>query len=337
MNELRIRKLTPKECFRLMGFDDADFEKAEAVNSNTQLYKQAGNSIVVPVVEYIIKALFDCGALENERKETEMELKLKEITFPEIIEFNYEELKQEITERVASYKNLVYTDDQIQDAKKDVAALRKFTKALSDERIRVKKDLLKPYEDFEAKVKELTAIVDESIKNIDEQVKEHDEQRKAEKKAEIENIWNSITLQLPIPLTLEQIFNEKWLNASVSDKQIWDEIDARIKQIDADLQALQNLSEYSFEAIEVYKTSLNLVHAMQEGRRLAEIQKKKAEQEDAMKQAAEKDKKSADMAQTIEVPETPKNWVSFSAYINVEDAVALRAFFKSRNIEYKAI
>lgn len=51
MNNLRIRKLTPKECWRLMGFEDADFEKAEKVNSNTQLYKQAGNSIVVDVLE----------------------------------------------------------------------------------------------------------------------------------------------------------------------------------------------------------------------------------------------------------------------------------------------
>lgn len=62
----RARKLTPKECFRLMGFDDADFEKAEAVNSNTQLYKQAGNSIGVPCIEYIIKALLECGALKCE-------------------------------------------------------------------------------------------------------------------------------------------------------------------------------------------------------------------------------------------------------------------------------
>lgn len=62
---MRIRKLTPKECFRLMGFDDEDFEKAEAVNSNTQLYKQAGNSIVVPVVEYILAELLECGALER--------------------------------------------------------------------------------------------------------------------------------------------------------------------------------------------------------------------------------------------------------------------------------
>lgn len=55
--ELRIRKLTPKECWRLMGFDDSDFEKAEKVNSNTQLYKQAGNSIVVNVLEAILKEL----------------------------------------------------------------------------------------------------------------------------------------------------------------------------------------------------------------------------------------------------------------------------------------
>ena len=65
MQNLRIRKLTPKECFRLQGFDDSDFEKAEATNSNTQLYKQAGNSICVPVLEHIISALFDCGALER--------------------------------------------------------------------------------------------------------------------------------------------------------------------------------------------------------------------------------------------------------------------------------
>jgi DNA (cytosine-5)-methyltransferase 1 len=56
-NPLRIRKLTPKECFRLMGFSDEDFAKAEAVNSNTQLYKQAGNSIVVDVIAHIFTQL----------------------------------------------------------------------------------------------------------------------------------------------------------------------------------------------------------------------------------------------------------------------------------------
>lgn len=57
MNGLRIRKLTPKECWRLMGFEDKDFDKASKVNSNTQLYKQAGNSIVVNVLEAILTNL----------------------------------------------------------------------------------------------------------------------------------------------------------------------------------------------------------------------------------------------------------------------------------------
>ena len=56
---LRIRKLTPKECWRLMGFDDEDFYKAEAINSNSQLYKQAGNSIVVDVIVQIYEKLFE--------------------------------------------------------------------------------------------------------------------------------------------------------------------------------------------------------------------------------------------------------------------------------------
>ena len=55
VKQYRIRKLTPRECWRLMGFSDEDFEKAAAVNSNTQLYAQAGNSIVVNVLEAIFK------------------------------------------------------------------------------------------------------------------------------------------------------------------------------------------------------------------------------------------------------------------------------------------
>jgi len=57
-DQYRIRKLTPLECFRLMGVTDEDFYKAQEVNSNTQLYKQAGNSIVVSVLEAIFRNMF---------------------------------------------------------------------------------------------------------------------------------------------------------------------------------------------------------------------------------------------------------------------------------------
>lgn len=56
---IRVRKLTPRECFRLMDFTDADFDKASAVNSNSQLYKQAGNSIVVNCLTAILGQMFE--------------------------------------------------------------------------------------------------------------------------------------------------------------------------------------------------------------------------------------------------------------------------------------
>ncbi len=69
LNEYRIRKLTPKECWRLMGFDDDDFEKAKAAGiSNTQLYKQAGNSIVVQVLERIFEKLIETQGIGDKNE-----------------------------------------------------------------------------------------------------------------------------------------------------------------------------------------------------------------------------------------------------------------------------
>lgn len=56
-DKYRIRKLTPKECFRLQGWSDEYFNRAEMVNSNAQLYKQAGNGVIVDVIYHIVKEL----------------------------------------------------------------------------------------------------------------------------------------------------------------------------------------------------------------------------------------------------------------------------------------
>ena len=64
-SKYRIRKLTPLECWRLMGFTDEEFKAAEKVNSNTQLYKQAGNSIVVDVLVGIFRNIIDSLEVED--------------------------------------------------------------------------------------------------------------------------------------------------------------------------------------------------------------------------------------------------------------------------------
>lgn len=74
----KIRKLTPRECWRLMDFDDEDFDKAQKVCSDTQLYKQAGNSICVCVLDEIFKVLFMEEKEEKQITFEEMERMMKD-------------------------------------------------------------------------------------------------------------------------------------------------------------------------------------------------------------------------------------------------------------------
>lgn len=68
---IAIRKLTPKECFRLQGWSDEDFEKAQQFNSDSQLYKQAGNGVTVNVIEAIAERMGGSSKRKWKPKEEE--------------------------------------------------------------------------------------------------------------------------------------------------------------------------------------------------------------------------------------------------------------------------
>ena len=241
---------------------------------------------------------------------------------------NFEELKKELSERTEKYKNLVYTDEQISIAKADRASLRKLVDALDSRRKEYKKHCLKPYEDFEKAVKTLVGIINEPIGLIDKQVKAFESLKKEEKKSHLECFfygYNTIEW-----LKFEMILDEKWLNASVKTEKAVEEIQNRIQQIKQDLETLSNLPDFGFEATEAYKNTLDINKAIAEGQRLAEIQKRKAEEETArMKPTPQEENKS--------VLTKTKSWVAFEALLSSEDAAALRDFFKSRNIQYNAV
>lgn len=281
-----------------------------------------------------------------------MELRVEPVTFPEVIQFNYEELKAEITSKVEMYKNLVYTgSDQIKDAKADRAALNKLIKAMSDERIRIKKDCLKPYEEFERKIKELTDIVNEPVQLIDKQIKEYEQTLKEEKRKEIEALFETIGFQAFVKI--EMIWDEKWLNASVSMKSIEEKMRDRMYQISTDIMTLNRLSEYAFEAVAVYKETLDMNRSIAEAQRMSDIAKQKAEAESRKKQEEERRAKEAEEKKVYETPviipepvpeqqepehiEPQKMEVRFAALLTTEDALALKEFFQSRNIEFRAI
>lgn len=90
VENLRIRKLTPKECFRLMGFNDEEYERAAQVTSKAQLYKQAGNSIVVNVLQIIFRNLLKKGMVVMEKKE-----EVKIVTYETNLMIDLEKLAKE--------------------------------------------------------------------------------------------------------------------------------------------------------------------------------------------------------------------------------------------------
>lgn len=305
-----------------------------------------------------------------------MELRVNEVKTPEKITFNYEELRSEIQKIVEDHSNLVYTGEQIKDAKSDKSSLNKLKKALNDERIRLEKAYLEPFNEFKTQINALIKLINDPINLIDKQIKEFEEYEKQEKRKQIEELWNSKST--PFEISLECIFDSRWLNKTTSMRSIEDVMNAFITSVEKDVDTLSRLPEFGFEALEVYKSTLDINRALSEGQRLAEIQKKKAEHEAEQarlkaekeaKKAAEFQKKEEDLPgqigftdaksfeECMNPPETEmakcvtgiekevfeecvareRQWVSFQANLTTEDALALKAFFNSRNIEFKAI
>ena len=276
-----------------------------------------------------------------------MELKINEYQLPEKISFNFEELKCELQEKVSHYETLVYTDEQIQEAKKDKANLNKLKKALNDERIRREKEYMIPFNDFKAKVNEIISIIDKPIAVIDSQVKSYEEQKKQDKMDAIVEFFNSC--EVPEWLHFSQIMQDKWLNASVSMKSVQNEILDRLEQVANDLATLSNLPEFGFEATEVYKTSLDMNKAISEAQRMSQIQKAKAEAEakkaeyeatqaaKLAEQVTEAEIEKAMNPQEAEIVESAKQWIKFAAFVTVNQAKELKQFFDDRSIEFKAV
>lgn len=336
---LRIRRLTPKEYFRLQNFSDEDFEKASAVCSNTQLYKQAGNSITVSVAKNIFLELKNQGFLEERKEEKQMELKVNEYSLPSQITFNFEELKAELEEKVSVYSAMVYTDDQVKIAKADKANLNKLKKALNDERIRMEREYMVPFNAFKEQISEIMQIIDKPILVIDNQIKDFDEKRKAEKLKEISDRY--LAIDRPNWLNFTQIFEDKWLNASESMNGICSRMEEKIEQINKDMQTLENLPNFAFESMEIYKSTLDMNKALNEANMLSEIQKKKEEfqntQAEKLAEQMEQKKLEEVMNPPIVEEEEEKMWVDFSAHLTVSQAKELKEFFEARRIEFRAI
>ena len=158
------------------------------------------------------------------------------------LQWNFEALNAALDSRLAAYKTLVYTEDQIGMAKKDRAALNSLKKAINDRRLELKKEFCEPYDVFAAQVKELTVKIDEASGSIDSQVKAFEQKEKEDKKIRIFEWWEENGAK-SYKIPADSVFDEKFLNKSVSEAQWMSTLTARAEEIDRDLTTISHFSD----------------------------------------------------------------------------------------------
>lgn len=287
-----------------------------------------------------------------------LELKIfspQENGFVPEIKWNNEELKAAIAEKMKEYKGLVFTEETISEGKKDRANLNKLRGAIDDERKRVKKLCMEPCNRFEKEVKEVLALVDEQINAIDIQIKEVEQIKREEKRKAVQELFESIGFQKFV--TLEMIWDEKWLNASVALSKVENQMKETMYRIGEEVGTISRLPEFSFEAMEVYKKTLDLTQAIKKGQELADIQKRK--EEALARQKAEEERRKAeeaaagkesenpeDVADTHDAPKKaeendytrvvsePVMRIDFRVWGTKEQILALRDYMKQNNLKF---
>ena len=124
-----------------------------------------------------------------------------------ILETNIDGLEKFVDDKLKNYTPELYLGDA-ETAKKDRAELNNSKKFLSQSRIQLMNELMKPYSDFEARCKALEKKIDMASGKLDEIVKARESEEKAKKQNEIKNLWNSKNFSL---VPLEKIESKSWL------------------------------------------------------------------------------------------------------------------------------
>lgn len=245
-----------------------------------------------------------------------MKLEIKDFMVAESIDVNFEELKNEVAVKMQDYTSLTYTEEQIPTAKKDLATMRKFVKALDEARKNVKTKLLEPYTEFERKIKEIESLVNQPIALIDKQVKDYEDSKKIEKAKEIADYYNSLD-DKPDFNIIDVIYNPKWQNATYSMATIKKEIDDVVTTYNNGILALKGMTEFQFEMIEEFKRTLDLGRALNKQLELKEQAKRKRA--------------------VIEQDTTPRKWVGFEVFITPSEGKLLKEFLEVNEIKIREI
>lgn len=223
------------------------------------------------------------------------ELQIKISQEPAVIRCNFEDVKAQLSAKMAEYQGAVFTEESKSVAKAELASLRKTRDEVEKRRKEVKAQCLVPYNDFEEKVKELLEIIDEPICLIDSQLKEMEAERIRKRHADVETLYAECAGEWAEYLPLKEIYVKKWDNATTSLKQIEKELLAMVEKVASEVAIIRNTqSDVMDDALQLYKKGRDLAAALTkintyEGnkKRALEAERIRLQQEEEQRRQAE--------------------------------------------------
>lgn len=221
----------------------------------------------------------------NEISENELQLI---ITKKELgsLTTNAKAIKEKVKEILPNYSSEFYDENNIDKAKSDKAMLNKTSKLLNEERIRIEKEFMKPFEEFKSEVSETCNLIKQASAEIDVIVKDVENKAKGQRKNKISQIFDENVNELKDVLTLEKIFDEKWLNKGSFKEdgsfKLEEELINKINTIRNDLITIGELnSKYEIELKNDYLNHFQLGEVIRKNNELIqreEILKKQQEE-----------------------------------------------------------
>ena len=233
-------------------------------------------------------------------QEKDLELVVSEKTLGSLTT-NAIQIRDLVKSSIPKYDVSNYNDDNIDQAKKDKAALNKAAKVLNDKRIEIEREFTKPFAKFKEIVGETVTLIKECSAKIDGVVKANEAQYQDKKKAEIQAYFDENNVNL---IDFGKIFNPSWLNKSMTMKAVKESVTYLLGQVESDIQSIESFTEDKDVLITFYKDCLNIGNTIQYANRLREQRERRIAAEAETKRLEEERLKREDEIRNTTTIET---------------------------------
>lgn len=267
----------------------------------------------------------------------ELEVKIEGV---QKITDNMSEVKEYALETKKYYENLVFTDEQIKEAKDERANINKAVKKVADYRKDIVDKFNKPLEEFVKNAKETESILKEASNSIDVQVKKYEEEEKQKKKDECEELFNNLVGDLSELITFEKVFDNRWLNKTTKMSEVEQDIKNVIEKVNMGLQAIKELnSEFETELINTFLQDYDLSKAIMKNTQL-KAQKEKLAKTEVAKEETKQEIIQEMVNKPVDDVEDERNIIkSYTLKItaNYTKMTALRKFMEINDIKFEKV